>query len=132
MYAAPMRAVPLLLVALFAPGCADPAPAPDLAAVEGGGPDLRPGNPYGGDPPGDLATAPARCTGLGAAQGDQHLTLVTRDGRTRVAELHVPQSYDPTIPVPLVLNFHGFLSNPWQQELLSGMKARSEARGFLL
>src|SRR5205807_1753336 len=59
-------------------------------------------------------------------------TLTTRDGRTRVADLHVPQSYDPTVPLPLVLNFHGFLSNPWEQELLTGMKQRSEARGFLL
>jgi polyhydroxybutyrate depolymerase len=95
------------------------------------GADLRPRNPY--EQPGQTpGQAPARCSGLTRPEADHRLTIRTADGRSRVAEVHVPRTYDPRIPVPLVLNLHGFLSNPWEQELLSGMKARSEARNFIL
>lgn len=133
-----MRAV---VVFLFIPcacsiSCSGSPPAGgDPAVLPQAGPDLRPQNPY--DPPGppwpDAGPAPPRrCSGLPMPPHDQELRLMTPDGRTRIAEVHVPQNYDPTVPLPLVLNLHGFLSNPWQEELLSGMKQRSEDRNFVL
>ena len=46
--------------------------------------------------------------------------------------MHVPKAYDPTKPVTLVLNFHGFTSYAEQQALWSQMDAASDERGFIV
>jgi len=45
--------------------------------------------------------------------------------------LHVPPSYDG-MPIPLVLNFHGYGSNSRQQENLSGMSQKADEVGFIV
>ncbi len=46
--------------------------------------------------------------------------------------VHVPPGYDGSTPVPLVVDIHGFGSNANQQRGISGMRALSDARGFLV
>ena len=53
-------------------------------------------------------------------------------GQEREYHLYVPRSYDTSKPTPLVLNFHGLGSNAFQQDLASGMPAKSESAGFIL
>jgi polyhydroxybutyrate depolymerase len=45
--------------------------------------------------------------------------------------VHVPSSYAPGSPAPLVLDIHGLTSNAAEQEALSKMNAKSDAKGFL-
>jgi polyhydroxybutyrate depolymerase len=46
--------------------------------------------------------------------------------------LHVPPSYDPKKGTMLVLNFHGFTSNDWEQVLLTKMSAASDQKNFIV
>src|SRR6185503_17665674 len=52
-------------------------------------------------------------------------------GLSRTVNVHVPSSYDPTRPMPLVLNFHGYSSNAQQEDLLSQMSAKADSAGFI-
>lgn len=70
------------------------------------------------------------CVGKTGARGDSVRTF-DHGGRTRTARIHVPESYDPTVPAMLVFNFHGFTSNGQQQEEYTRMSAASDARGFI-
>jgi polyhydroxybutyrate depolymerase len=54
------------------------------------------------------------------------------EGIERGFRLHVPESYAPSAPAPLVLNFHGLGSNAVQQELYSGLTGQSDEVGFIL
>jgi polyhydroxybutyrate depolymerase len=63
--------------------------------------------------------------------GDHALTLV-HDGVQRRYLVHVPLSYDPAQPVPLVVDFHGFSSSAEQQKGLSGWVQTADQHGFLL
>ena len=53
-------------------------------------------------------------------------------GLDRQYHLYVPRKYDPSQPTPLVLNFHGLGSNATEQDLVTGMPAKSESAGFIL
>lgn len=53
------------------------------------------------------------------------------DGRTRHYRLFVPAGYDPQTPTPLVLNFHGFASNPPQQAAFSDLEDVATAETFI-
>jgi polyhydroxybutyrate depolymerase len=57
---------------------------------------------------------------------------MTSGGVQRSYRLYVPTSYDASTPLPLVLNFHGFSSNAWQQERYSGFIDIAEREGFVL
>jgi polyhydroxybutyrate depolymerase len=52
-------------------------------------------------------------------------------GADRTLDVHVPMQYDPSKPTPVVLNFHGYTSNGMQQNVFSGMDAKSDAEGFI-
>ncbi len=56
---------------------------------------------------------------------------VPSGGRDRCYYLFVPSEYDPDVPVPLVLSFHGFLSNPESHALITGWHELAEQEGFL-
>jgi polyhydroxybutyrate depolymerase len=75
-----------------------------------------------------LVTAPAAAA---LAPGDVERRL-TVGGLERRYLLHVPPRYDGRVPVPLVLDLHGFTSNAIQQRGLSGMLAVADREGFLL
>src|SRR5262245_3201312 len=76
-----------------------------------------------------LAAHPTRAAGF--LPGD-HLRALPFGGLVRTYRVHVPPSYDGSVPVPLVLDIHGFGSNAEQQEAISGMRAESDAHGFLV
>jgi len=67
--------------------------------------------------------------GTGMGPGDHSFTLM-HDNLERSYNLHLPSGYDDATDVPLVLNFHGFTSNPEDQEAFSGMTAVADAEGF--
>src|SRR5262245_25329146 len=75
-----------------------------------------------------LAAQPAPAAFL---PGD-HMRALPFGGLVRTYRVHVPSSYDGSVPVPLVLDIHGFSSNATQQELISGMRTESDAHGFLV
>lgn len=52
------------------------------------------------------------------------------DGLKRDYRLHLPPSYDASIPIPLVFCLHGYSSNAFQMELYSGMDKTSDQNGF--
>lgn len=81
----------------------------------------------GGDGGGEPAE---RCEGLEEQPADASWT-VTVGERERTFQVHVPASYDPATPAPLVLNFHGFGSNAGQQVTLSGMNEKADDAGFV-
>lgn len=54
------------------------------------------------------------------------------DGDKRTYLLHVPSGYDKDKPTPLVLSFHGFMSNPETQNAASEFVALSDRVGFVL
>jgi polyhydroxybutyrate depolymerase len=51
---------------------------------------------------------------------------------SRLAHVHVPASYDPQAPTPVVIDLHGRTSNGTQQAWLSHMIAKSDAAGFVV
>jgi polyhydroxybutyrate depolymerase len=78
----------------------------------------------------DAGATPRTCQGLNAASGNEILSL-TSGGRVRSYRLHVPPSYDPTVAMPVVLNFHGLGSNAAQQEAYTGMSSKADEAGFI-
>jgi polyhydroxybutyrate depolymerase len=109
-------------------GTATTPPAPPAAGTTPGADPGAPPAPVGTPP---ATTPPAGSAGCGAAStlkaGDQDLTVA---GRT--IHVHVPKSYDATKPAPLVLNFHGYLSNGVEQAGYSKMNDTSESGGFIV
>ena len=76
-------------------------------------------------------SAAQTCTDLGGLPGVHHLRLVSGD-LTRDYLLDVPPNYDPTSPAPLIIDYHGHLSNAWQQWYLTDMPRHSRERGFIV
>jgi polyhydroxybutyrate depolymerase len=70
------------------------------------------------------------CTGKAAQPLDATWTI-SSGGVDRTFDVHVPASYDPTHRTPVVLDFHGYSSNAAQENLLSGMDAKSDDAGFI-
>jgi polyhydroxybutyrate depolymerase len=54
------------------------------------------------------------------------------DGITRSYTLYVPASYTPGVPAPVVLNFHGYTSNAFQQLFYGDFRAIADTAGFIL
>jgi len=124
----PRRALRPLLVALvlLAPACAsrtDRAPAPSGAA------EPSPASP----------TAPAGSAGCRAPDaaayaraGTLQLRSLTVDGTERTYRLYLPAVASPSVPAPLVLNFHGLGSSAAEQEAYSGLLPVAAREGFVL
>jgi polyhydroxybutyrate depolymerase len=68
----------------------------------------------------------------GVAAGSTSARTVVVAGSNRSYLLHVPVGYDKDKPTPLVLNFHGFMSNPETQNAASGFAAMGDREGFIL
>jgi polyhydroxybutyrate depolymerase len=140
-----VRAPVAVAVALMLFGLACTRSNPQASgAPPGGGSGGSPGTGGVAPPPDDLAlpvaappdAAPpqppiASCTGKSAQPADGSWTR-TVGATTRTVEAHVPPSYDPTKPTPLVLNFHGYTSNGAQQAGLTGFDAKADANGFVV
>jgi polyhydroxybutyrate depolymerase len=46
--------------------------------------------------------------------------------------LYVPANYNPSTPVPLLLNFHGYTSNAYQQMWYGDFRAIADSAGFII
>lgn len=92
-------------------------------SLSGDGPDAAVASP-------DAPVAPVTCTGREAQPLDATWTL-TSGGLERAFDVHVPASYDPARPAPVVFDFHGYTSNKEQQAFLSRMNEASDAHGFV-
>jgi polyhydroxybutyrate depolymerase len=113
--------------------CGDPLPSSDppvTLAVGNGAVD-----PASDTPPEGATYAPD--TGVDPCSAAAHpptgnlkLLLNTPNGQ-RYYLLHVPKNYAGA-PTELVLNFHGFTSNPSQEALLTDMNAAADSRGILV
>jgi len=57
---------------------------------------------------------------------------ITHDGLQRDYILYVPDNYSGNLSVPLVLNFHGFGSNAFEQMLYGDFRSIADTAGFLL
>jgi polyhydroxybutyrate depolymerase len=57
---------------------------------------------------------------------------ITSSGISRHYILHIPTGYQPGTSAPLVLNFHGYGSNPRQVEAVTGMSAKADEATFLV
>ncbi|MBN1284584.1 MAG: prolyl oligopeptidase family serine peptidase [Anaerolineae bacterium] len=53
-------------------------------------------------------------------------------GLVREYLLHIPTGYEDGMPVPLVLNFHGYGSNPREHEAYTGMSEKADEAGFIV
>ncbi|MBG0569033.1 alpha/beta hydrolase family esterase [Actinoplanes aureus] len=49
----------------------------------------------------------------------------------RAVNVHVPDSYDPARPAPLVLGLHGYTSSPRELEMYLRLTAESDRHGFI-
>src|SRR5689334_6614694 len=90
----------------------------------------------GSDAVGDVVDAPsvdaqldapevARCSGKSAQPLDAIWTL-THSNLQRTIRVHVPASYDPTRPTPVVLDFHGYTMTAQSQEDMTRLPAKSD------
>lgn len=61
-----------------------------------------------------------------------HTVRLTVDNRPRSYLLHIPESYDPAQPTPVVLAFHGVSMNPKGMAAFSGLSQKSEESGFIV
>lgn len=58
-------------------------------------------------------------------------TTLQHDGKTRAYRLYIPQSYDPNVSSPLILNFHGFSNNIDIQYDRSSFQQLAEQNQFI-
>jgi polyhydroxybutyrate depolymerase len=65
------------------------------------------------------------------APGDHTRTLDV-GGRTRSYIVHVPPKYDPKEPTPVVLAFHGAMTNASIMILSSGLSVKADEAGFVV
>ncbi len=82
------------------------------------------------DGPIDSTPDGVRCEGKTAQPLDATWTI-TVGGIQRIARVHVPASYDPTSPTPIVFDVHGRTQNASSQMTLSDSKTTSDAAGFI-
>ena len=111
------RGVATAALALLGSWCAAVAAADSAQPVAGG---VAPRSGCG-------AALPA-----GVVAGSTSSRSVVVAGSNRSYVLHVPVGYEQDNPTALVLNFHGFMSNPEQQNAVSGFVAMSDREGFIL
>ena len=97
----------------------DADPSPD--ASPGGTPEFDAGGP----------PMQVTCQGKLGPKGNRTLTI-TPNILPRSALLHVPELYDPGVGAMLVLNFHGFGSANWQEQILTRMDQVSDEQGFIV
>ena len=65
------------------------------------------------------------------AGGDFEATLVS-DGLERRFLYHVPPTYDPATPVPLVISYHGYTDNPEDHSEYTRWKPKADTEGFIV
>ena len=74
----------------------------------------------------------APCVGKSAQTKRDDTWQLAFGADTRSFDLHFPATYDPNVPTPIVLNFHGYTSNAPQEVLLSNMNDKADTAGFIV
>ena len=69
--------------------------------------------------------------GPGRKSGDYDFKI-SAGGLERYYSVHVPPSYDPSRPTPVILNFHGGGGNPKSQRTITVMDQASDRFGFIV
>jgi len=72
-----------------------------------------------------------QCDGFPDLSGDYEMVLQS-GGIVRTYLLSVPEVYDGSSPLPLVVNFHGLDSWPEEQEARSGFAEKGREEGFMV
>jgi polyhydroxybutyrate depolymerase len=104
---------------------------PDDAATsprDGGAPAAEASPGFDAAPPPTLAA----CSGKSTPKKADDTWTVAFGSDTRSFDLHVPATYDPAVPMPVVLNFHGYTSNAPEEEALSDMNGKADTAGFIV
>src|SRR5215813_14013899 len=60
-----------------------------------------------------------------------HLRKIDVDGLSRSYLVHVPEKYDPSRPIPIVLVFHGSAMNAKMMATYSGLNQKADEAGFI-
>jgi polyhydroxybutyrate depolymerase len=68
----------------------------------------------------------------GAVEAGWAARTLVSGGLERCYTLYAPPGYDPAQPLPVVFSFHGFLSNPESQALISGWHKLAAQEDFLV
>jgi polyhydroxybutyrate depolymerase len=58
--------------------------------------------------------------------------VITSGGRDRCYYLYLPKGHDPTERLPLVVSFHGFMSNPESHALITRWHKLADQEGFVV
>ncbi len=61
-----------------------------------------------------------------------HTRTLRQDGRTRSYIVHVPPKYDPKQPTPVVLAFHGAVTNASIMAISTGLSEKADEAGFIV
>jgi len=77
-----------------------------------------------------IETLPNNCRASSYGPGDYDRTFAV-GSQTRSYLVHVPKSYKPCEPMPVVLNFHGGAGNAYSQIELTGMSDTADNSGFI-
>ncbi len=60
-----------------------------------------------------------------------YIDMLPVDGYTRWFSVHIPESYSPDTPAPLVINLHGYSSTMFDQQEVTKMNAKADEEGFI-
>lgn len=63
--------------------------------------------------------------------GNHHIEL-KHDGMERSYEFYVPETYDPSTPTPLLMNFPGFMMKPELEADFTLLNQSAEEKGFIV
>jgi polyhydroxybutyrate depolymerase len=78
-----------------------------------------------------MPAAAAPCARDCLTPGDYSITTI-HGGLPRNYLVHVPASYDGSRAVPLMVDFHGFSKDAWNERTYSGQLRESDERGFIV
>jgi len=61
-----------------------------------------------------------------------YVDMLPVDGYTRWFTVHIPPGYDPEVPIPLMINLHGYTSTMFDQQEYTEMNAKADREGFIV
>lgn len=80
----------------------------------------------------DAPEASGGCGRAGLGPGLHTGLSLEHDGQQRRFDLYVPKTYDPAVPSPLTLNFHGYMGSAVSQRGFSRFDRVAEPRAMLV
>jgi len=60
-----------------------------------------------------------------------YIDMLPVDGYTRWFSVHIPSSYDPDAPTPLMINLHGYTGTMFDQQEVTSMNTKADQEGFI-